>query len=398
MKTIMVFTFVFLACSCAPSKRVAVESPATVLPEVPTEKPDEPIPGIQNPDDSTIQLDELEQLALSDALSLSDNDAKNTVYLSNANFVNAGDDVEAAKQGVNLGINSLSNRAFLVQGRELGPNGSLIALDLRDYFGSRSDEVYALIEDNSVLPIVSETVRNRNLQFVTGKRIPLMHAQVFLETAFTASNYYEIKQIGELEDDYWLDKGIDRQAQFDDRDDEIFLAGFQESQISPDTNRLIRRMRGDNGACWNTYDVDSANPLEQSNVFKFPFTPEVGSDRFFQHNAGEIICIQRNGLMEFSLFNGAGGRENAAPTTVVVNTRAAPLGLDASITIRDCTGCHVQFVLPGRDEVLSSGGLLGKVVRVDEDYLALEVGVGAEVKMQKAAIAAVLPKGTLAKI
>jgi len=35
---------------------------------------------------------------------------------------------------------------------------------------------------------------------------------------------------------------------------------------------------------------------------------------------------------------------------------------------------------------------------VDEDYLALEVGVGAEVKMQKAAIAAVLPKGTLAKI
>ncbi|MDF1765030.1 MAG: preprotein translocase subunit YajC [Gammaproteobacteria bacterium] len=50
------------------------------------------------------------------------------------------------------------------------------------------------------------------------------------------------------------------------------------------------------------------------------------------------------------------------------------------------------------DEVLTSGGLLGKVLRVDEDYLALEVGVGAEVKMQKAAIAAVLPKGTLAKI
>ena len=50
------------------------------------------------------------------------------------------------------------------------------------------------------------------------------------------------------------------------------------------------------------------------------------------------------------------------------------------------------------DEVLTSGGLLGKVLRVDEDYLALEVGVGAEVKTQKAAIAAVLPKGTLAKI
>lgn len=50
------------------------------------------------------------------------------------------------------------------------------------------------------------------------------------------------------------------------------------------------------------------------------------------------------------------------------------------------------------DEVLTSGGMLGKVLRVDEDYLALEVGVGAEVKVQKAAIASVLPKGTLAKI
>ena len=50
------------------------------------------------------------------------------------------------------------------------------------------------------------------------------------------------------------------------------------------------------------------------------------------------------------------------------------------------------------DEVLTSGGLLGKVVRVSEDYLAVDVGTGLEVKIQKAAIAAVLPKGTLAKI
>ncbi len=52
------------------------------------------------------------------------------------------------------------------------------------------------------------------------------------------------------------------------------------------------------------------------------------------------------------------------------------------------------------DEVLTSGGLMGKVLRVSDDYLALDVGTGSgiEVKVQKAAIAAVLPKGTLAKI
>ena len=52
------------------------------------------------------------------------------------------------------------------------------------------------------------------------------------------------------------------------------------------------------------------------------------------------------------------------------------------------------------DEVLPSGGLMGKVLRVSDDYLAIDVAsnAGLEVKVQKAAIAAVLPKGTLAKI
>lgn len=50
------------------------------------------------------------------------------------------------------------------------------------------------------------------------------------------------------------------------------------------------------------------------------------------------------------------------------------------------------------DEVMTSGGLLGKVVRVDEDYLALEVADGVELKLQKSSIAAALPKGTIKQI
>ena len=50
------------------------------------------------------------------------------------------------------------------------------------------------------------------------------------------------------------------------------------------------------------------------------------------------------------------------------------------------------------DEVMTSGGLLGKVVRVDEDYLALEVADGVELKMQRSSIAAALPKGTIKQI
>ena len=50
------------------------------------------------------------------------------------------------------------------------------------------------------------------------------------------------------------------------------------------------------------------------------------------------------------------------------------------------------------DEVLTSGGLLGKVTKVTDDYVTLQVAEGVELCMQKASIAAALPKGTLKSI
>ncbi len=50
------------------------------------------------------------------------------------------------------------------------------------------------------------------------------------------------------------------------------------------------------------------------------------------------------------------------------------------------------------DEVLTSGGLLGKVTRVSEDYIAIQVADGVELKVQKGSVAAALPKGTIAQI
>ena len=47
------------------------------------------------------------------------------------------------------------------------------------------------------------------------------------------------------------------------------------------------------------------------------------------------------------------------------------------------------------DEVATSGGLVGRVSKVYEDYASVEVSEGMEVKVQKAALLTVLPKGTL---
>lgn len=50
------------------------------------------------------------------------------------------------------------------------------------------------------------------------------------------------------------------------------------------------------------------------------------------------------------------------------------------------------------DEVVTSGGVLGVVKRLEGDFLALEIADGIEIKVQKPAVAACLPKGTLATI
>lgn len=50
------------------------------------------------------------------------------------------------------------------------------------------------------------------------------------------------------------------------------------------------------------------------------------------------------------------------------------------------------------DEVMTNSGILGRITKVDDHYIGLQVADNLELKMQKAAVAAVLPKGTLKSI
>jgi preprotein translocase subunit YajC len=47
------------------------------------------------------------------------------------------------------------------------------------------------------------------------------------------------------------------------------------------------------------------------------------------------------------------------------------------------------------DEVLTNGGLLGRIDEIAEQFVTLEIAPNVTVKLQKQAISAVLPKGTL---
>ncbi|KAB2920393.1 MAG: preprotein translocase subunit YajC [Dechloromonas sp.] len=47
------------------------------------------------------------------------------------------------------------------------------------------------------------------------------------------------------------------------------------------------------------------------------------------------------------------------------------------------------------DEIVTGGGLVGRVTKVGEGYVNVEIAEGTEVIVQKPAVALVLPKGTL---
>lgn len=47
------------------------------------------------------------------------------------------------------------------------------------------------------------------------------------------------------------------------------------------------------------------------------------------------------------------------------------------------------------DEVITAGGVLGKVVKVNDAYVTLEVADSTEIVVQKTAISMLLPKGTI---
>jgi len=47
------------------------------------------------------------------------------------------------------------------------------------------------------------------------------------------------------------------------------------------------------------------------------------------------------------------------------------------------------------DEVVMGGGMLGKVSKMGDNYLGIEIATGVEIQIQRAAVVQVLPKGTI---
>ena len=50
------------------------------------------------------------------------------------------------------------------------------------------------------------------------------------------------------------------------------------------------------------------------------------------------------------------------------------------------------------DEVIAAGGVIGKITRINDAYVCLEIAPNVEINVQRAAVQMLLPKGTMKSI
>ena len=58
---------------------------------------------------------------------------------------------------------------------------------------------------------------------------------------------------------------------------------------------------------------------------------------------------------------------------------------------------HKQMVndLQKGEEVLTSGGILGKVTNINDNFITMEIAKDVSLKIQKSAVQTIMPKGTI---
>jgi preprotein translocase subunit YajC len=50
------------------------------------------------------------------------------------------------------------------------------------------------------------------------------------------------------------------------------------------------------------------------------------------------------------------------------------------------------------DEIVAAGGVIGRVSKLDENYITMQIANGVEIRVQRSSLQLVLPKGTIKNI
>jgi hypothetical protein len=288
-------------------------------------------------------------------------DKLNSRFLDNSSRVNLGsseEEKDTYKSAVNKAINAISKERDVIPCTEIDADKAVCRIDL-DKLGLTAAN-WDLIVANAVMVIKDVTADGLFIQQQTGSKVPVLQGAQFVRAALDfrlaerkrlnpagkdfINPYYAVLGIAADQKTYLATKGVDLQKIFDDF--EAVCAGNNFSPISLFKNRLVCIVDSDDGDCSISFDPVLA--INKSNLFQNPFV-FVKSGKLFDFQASEVICSLENGGHEYSLWNGAGVRQDAAPENIVKNTNGQ--GGDTEIRLVTCNDCHSQGQIPVVDEL-----------------------------------------------
>lgn len=263
-------------------------------------------------------------------------------YLDLSVLANAGTDsaeLERYRGVVSLLLNSLSSRERIAPPARVGRDALLLRIDLDDYEWDEAtwdvitaDYPYAIRYDREDRERDSAEIRG-----ATGARVPLVHADWFLNHASRPPLYYDILRVPEDVRDYVGGFGVDLDA--DPREEGAVRAGFNGSGVSSN-NRVIERHALSEGraAFWLSYDF--RNSVDARNIFANPLD--------FEQDGGEGIFNLPNGLQAYFLVNADFQRLDKAPTDIVADPSTRDGAVEAGLSCMG--GCHLSRGIIAKDD------------------------------------------------
>ena len=105
------------------------------------------------------------------------------------------------------------------------------------------------------------------------------------------------------------------------------------------------------------------------------------------------------GLKVISLTDAAATRIREIMAQSAGEANPPALGLRVGVKKGGCAGMEYTFEVAHEagkgDEVVTAGGVLGRISKISDLYLTIEISNGVEMTVQKSSVTMVLPKGTL---
>ena len=282
-------------------------------------------------------------------MSLSSFDRAFARYFTLTHLYNAGvtpSILQEYRKGLYKLVNSLSWGSTVTNPQPIGPQGTILYIDLRHYEWDVNDgwgQIEAEYPYHISFDAPEQTaLRDQlsRLQTEMKSDIPSVHVDWFVAQASLPPLYHDLLSLP------LTDRELETRLEVDVVRNllnapgvRVWRAGTNNSGVS-NNNRVIERHISRYGAYWKSYDF--AGSVGTQNIFTHPLS--------FTHDGGEAIFNLPNGLQGYYLANASGFRLDDAPINIVSNPAASDPTVRNGLS---CLGCHTEGMKTFEDQVRS---------------------------------------------